>query len=115
MNFCKNNEHLIINLAVVPGRTLAISQQHKFLAVIRHAWPTEQISTILNKQSLTKNKIRMNNQINKSKGPGVYIPPPLFYVLISVELKHLSFYVDDNLKFKFIIRLIEEFNSQCFI
>ncbi len=24
----------------------------------------------------------MNSQINKSKGPGVYIPPPLFYVLI---------------------------------
>ncbi len=24
----------------------------------------------------------MSNQINKSKGPGVYIPPPLFYVLI---------------------------------
>ena len=24
----------------------------------------------------------MKNQINKSKGPGVYIPPPLFYVLI---------------------------------
>lgn len=24
----------------------------------------------------------MNNQIDKSKGPGVYIPPPLFYVLI---------------------------------
>ena len=23
----------------------------------------------------------MNNQFNKSKGPGVYIPPPLFYVL----------------------------------
>ena len=26
----------------------------------------------------------MNNQINRSKGPGVYIPPPLFYVLIFV-------------------------------
>src|ERR1700712_3563536 len=26
----------------------------------------------------------MNNQINKSKGPGVYIPPPLFYVLIFI-------------------------------
>lgn len=24
----------------------------------------------------------MSNEINKSKGPGVYIPPPLFYVLI---------------------------------
>ena len=24
----------------------------------------------------------MKSQINKSKGPGVYIPPPLFYVLI---------------------------------
>ena len=24
----------------------------------------------------------MTTQINKSKGPGVYIPPPLFYVLI---------------------------------
>ena len=24
----------------------------------------------------------MNTPINKSKGPGVYIPPPLFYVLI---------------------------------
>lgn len=24
----------------------------------------------------------MSNQINKSKGPGVYIPPPLFYVLV---------------------------------
>ncbi|MEO6837787.1 MAG: isoprenylcysteine carboxylmethyltransferase family protein [Ginsengibacter sp.] len=24
----------------------------------------------------------MNSQLNKSKGPGVYIPPPLFYVLI---------------------------------
>ena len=24
----------------------------------------------------------MNNQINKFKGPGVYIPPPLFYVFI---------------------------------
>lgn len=24
----------------------------------------------------------MNSQINKCKGPGVYIPPPLFYVLI---------------------------------
>jgi protein-S-isoprenylcysteine O-methyltransferase Ste14 len=26
----------------------------------------------------------MNNQIDKSKGPGVYIPPPLFYVLIFI-------------------------------
>jgi protein-S-isoprenylcysteine O-methyltransferase Ste14 len=26
----------------------------------------------------------MNNQINKSKGPGVYIPPPLFYILIFI-------------------------------
>jgi protein-S-isoprenylcysteine O-methyltransferase Ste14 len=26
----------------------------------------------------------MNIQINKSKGPGVYIPPPLFYVLIFI-------------------------------
>ena len=26
----------------------------------------------------------MNNQINKSKGPGVYIPPLLFYVLIFI-------------------------------
>ena len=26
----------------------------------------------------------MKNQINKSKGPGVYIPPPLFYVLIFI-------------------------------
>jgi len=26
----------------------------------------------------------MNNQINKSKGPGVYIPPPLFYVLVFI-------------------------------
>jgi protein-S-isoprenylcysteine O-methyltransferase Ste14 len=26
----------------------------------------------------------MNNQINKSKGTGVYIPPPLFYVLIFI-------------------------------
>ncbi|HZX75435.1 MAG TPA: isoprenylcysteine carboxylmethyltransferase family protein [Cyclobacteriaceae bacterium] len=26
----------------------------------------------------------MNSQINKSKGPGVYIPPPLFYVLIFI-------------------------------
>jgi protein-S-isoprenylcysteine O-methyltransferase Ste14 len=26
----------------------------------------------------------MNDQMNKSKGPGVYIPPPLFYVLIFV-------------------------------
>ncbi len=26
----------------------------------------------------------MSNQINKSKGPGVYIPPPLFYVLIFI-------------------------------
>ncbi len=26
----------------------------------------------------------MNNQINKSKGPGVYIPPPLFYVVIFI-------------------------------
>ncbi|MDB5239811.1 MAG: isoprenylcysteine carboxyl methyltransferase [Spirosoma sp.] len=24
----------------------------------------------------------MDSQINKSKGPGVYIPPPLFYVLV---------------------------------
>ncbi|MBS1552643.1 MAG: isoprenylcysteine carboxylmethyltransferase family protein [Bacteroidetes bacterium] len=26
----------------------------------------------------------MNNQINKSKGPGVYIPPPLIYLLIFI-------------------------------
>jgi protein-S-isoprenylcysteine O-methyltransferase Ste14 len=26
----------------------------------------------------------MNNQISKSKGPGVFIPPPLFYVLIFI-------------------------------
>jgi protein-S-isoprenylcysteine O-methyltransferase Ste14 len=26
----------------------------------------------------------MNNEINKSKGPGVYIPPPLFYILIFI-------------------------------
>ena len=26
----------------------------------------------------------MSNPINKSKGPGVYIPPPLFYVLIFI-------------------------------
>lgn len=26
----------------------------------------------------------MNNQIEKSKGPGVYVPPPLFYVLTFV-------------------------------
>jgi protein-S-isoprenylcysteine O-methyltransferase Ste14 len=26
----------------------------------------------------------MNNQNDKSKGPGVYIPPPLFYVLIFI-------------------------------
>ena len=26
----------------------------------------------------------MSNEINKSKGPGVYIPPPLFYVLIFI-------------------------------
>jgi protein-S-isoprenylcysteine O-methyltransferase Ste14 len=26
----------------------------------------------------------MNNEISKSKGPGVYIPPPLFYVLIFI-------------------------------
>jgi protein-S-isoprenylcysteine O-methyltransferase Ste14 len=26
----------------------------------------------------------MNKQINKSKGPGIYIPPPLFYVLIFI-------------------------------
>ncbi len=26
----------------------------------------------------------MNNGIDKSKGPGVYIPPPLFYVLIFI-------------------------------
>ena len=26
----------------------------------------------------------MTNLINKSKGPGVYIPPPLFYVLIFI-------------------------------
>jgi protein-S-isoprenylcysteine O-methyltransferase Ste14 len=26
----------------------------------------------------------MSNQINKSKGPGVYIPPPLFYVLVFI-------------------------------
>jgi hypothetical protein len=26
----------------------------------------------------------MNNQISKSRGPGVYIPPPLFYVLIFI-------------------------------
>jgi len=26
----------------------------------------------------------MNNQINKSKGPGVYILPPLFYVLVFI-------------------------------
>jgi protein-S-isoprenylcysteine O-methyltransferase Ste14 len=26
----------------------------------------------------------MNIQINKSKGPGVYIPPPLFYILIFI-------------------------------
>ena len=27
----------------------------------------------------------MSNPINKSKGPGVYIPPPLFYVLIFIN------------------------------
>jgi protein-S-isoprenylcysteine O-methyltransferase Ste14 len=26
----------------------------------------------------------MSNETNKSKGPGVYIPPPLFYVLIFI-------------------------------
>ena len=26
----------------------------------------------------------MSKQINKSKGPGVYVPPPLFYVLIFI-------------------------------
>ncbi len=26
----------------------------------------------------------MNSQINKSKGPGVYIPPPFFYVVIFI-------------------------------
>jgi protein-S-isoprenylcysteine O-methyltransferase Ste14 len=26
----------------------------------------------------------MNNHINKSKGPGVYIPPPLFYIIIFI-------------------------------
>src|SRR5258705_5087332 len=26
----------------------------------------------------------MNNQISTSKGPGVFIPPPLFYVLIFI-------------------------------
>jgi protein-S-isoprenylcysteine O-methyltransferase Ste14 len=26
----------------------------------------------------------MNNEISKSRGPGVYIPPPLFYVLIFI-------------------------------
>ena len=26
----------------------------------------------------------MNKQINKTKGPGIYIPPPLFYILIFI-------------------------------
>jgi protein-S-isoprenylcysteine O-methyltransferase Ste14 len=26
----------------------------------------------------------MNNQFNNSKGPGVYIPPPLFYIIIFI-------------------------------
>ncbi len=32
----------------------------------------------------------MNIQVDKSKGPGVYIPPPLFYVLIFALLLHLK-------------------------
>ncbi len=30
---------------------------------------------------MLEQQITMNNQLNKSKGPGVYIPPPFFYVL----------------------------------
>jgi protein-S-isoprenylcysteine O-methyltransferase Ste14 len=37
-----------------------------------------------NKLPLTELKFTMNNQISKSKGPGVFIPPPLFYVLIFI-------------------------------
>ena len=33
-------------------------------------------------KSKSKMENTINNQINKGKGPGVYIPPPLFYVLI---------------------------------
>jgi hypothetical protein len=33
LDFCKNNEHLIINLAVVVGGRKKISQQHKALNV----------------------------------------------------------------------------------
>jgi protein-S-isoprenylcysteine O-methyltransferase Ste14 len=29
-------------------------------------------------------EIKMSNPINKSKGPGVYIPPPLFYIIIFI-------------------------------
>ena len=32
----------------------------------------------------------MNNQINKSKGPEVYIPPPLFYVLIFITAVYIQ-------------------------
>jgi protein-S-isoprenylcysteine O-methyltransferase Ste14 len=33
---------------------------------------------------LAELKFTMNNQISTSKGPGVFIPPPLFYVLIFI-------------------------------
>ena len=50
----------------------------------------------------------MNSQINKSKGPGVYIPPPLLYVLIFLASVFIQkkFPVSDLLFHRTIIKVV---------
>jgi len=50
----------------------------------------------------------MSSEINKSKGPGVYIPPPLLYVLIFIAALGIqkTIPIDDTLFHQPIIKLV---------
>ena len=60
---------------------------------------------------MAKRKIIMNNQFDKSKGPGIYIPPPLFYVLAFIAAlfiqKHIP--ISDTLFHSFAIKVVGVF------
>src|SRR6478609_4734459 len=51
----------------------------------------------------------MNSQINKSKGPGVYIPPPLFYVLIFIASVLIQKQIPISDTLFFLVRSLRQF------